>query len=179
MYNLKTNYDKISPIVKPALIEFLLPDGNFKAYKNQSEWSDIELVTLFILIVTISLDSENWMFSEFKDDLLLIFPELIDWPNYNRRKRRLNGYKNSISEWVAHQIDGENSIVISDSIPLLNCLNPRILRSKICNQVSNKQSSTSYNPSLKIHYFEFKMQGMISQKPLPFSAGLNQSMFLM
>jgi hypothetical protein len=179
MHNLKTNYDKISPIVKSALIEFLLPDGNFQAYKNKSEWSDIELVTLFILIDTISLDSESWMFSEFKDALLLIFPELIDWPNYNHRKRRLNGYKNSISEWVASQIDGESRIVISDSIPLRNCINLRILRSKIYKEDSHLQPSTSFNPSLMIHYYRFKMHLMISQKCLPFSAGLNQSMFLM
>jgi len=174
MYNLKTNYDKISSIVKSALIEFLLPDGSFKVYKNNSEWSDIELVTLFILNDTISLDSENWMFSEFKDDLFLIFPELIYWPNYNSRKRRLNGYKNSISEWEAHQIVGENSTVISDSIPLRSCIIPRILRSKICKEDSHIEPSKNYNPSLKIHYYRFKVHLMISQNCVPFSVGLNQ-----
>ncbi|MDP1813000.1 MAG: hypothetical protein Q8K92_00980 [Leadbetterella sp.] len=179
MYNLKTNYDKISPLVKSALIDFLFPDGNFKANKKNSKWSDIEVVKLFILIETISLDSENWMFSEFKDDLLLISPEWIDWPNYNPRKRRLNGYINAISEWVAHQIDGENRKVISDSIQLQNCIHPRFLRSKICKEVSHVQASTSFNPSLNIHYYGFKMQLMISQKCVPFSARSNQPMFMM
>ena len=107
-----------------------------------------------ILAEIISLDSENWMFSKLKDDLLLIFPELIDRSNYNRRKRRLNVYINSISEWVAQQIDRK---VILDSIPLQICMNSRILRSKICKEDSNLQPSRSYNPSLKMHYYGFKM----------------------
>lgn len=55
MYNLKPNYDKIFPIVKSAMNDFLLPDGNFKSYKNKPKWSDIEVVTLSILAETISL----------------------------------------------------------------------------------------------------------------------------
>ena len=51
MYNLRANYDKILPIVKSALNEFLLPDGNFEAYRNKPKWSDIEVVTLSILAV--------------------------------------------------------------------------------------------------------------------------------
>lgn len=175
MYNLKANYDKILPIVKSALNDFLLPDGNFKTYKNKPKWSDIEVVTLSVLAETISLDSENWMFSKLKDDLLMIFSELIDRSNYNRRKRRLSGYINSISEWVAQQIDGENRKVILDSIPLQICMNPRILRSKICKEDSNVQPSTSYNPSLKMHYYGFKMQLMITQKGVPLSVGLTSA----
>ena len=97
------------------------------------------------------------MFSEYKDDLLLIFLEWIDWPNYNRRIMRLNGYINSISECITHQIDGENRKVISDSNPLQICMNPRILRSEICKEDSIKQPSTSYNLTLKIHYYRFKI----------------------
>ena len=179
MYNLKTNYDKISPLVKSVLIDFLFQEGIFKANKKYSEWSDIEVVKLFNLIDTNSLDSENWMFSEFKDDLLLIFPEWIDCPNYNRRKRRLNGCRNAISEWVAHQIDEENKKVISDPNQLQNWIHPRFLRSKICKEVSQIQPSTSFNPSLNIHYCGFKMQLMISQKCEPFSARSNQPLFMM
>ncbi|MCF8324373.1 MAG: hypothetical protein K9I84_05395 [Leadbetterella sp.] len=120
---------------------------------------DIEVFTLF---ETIILDSENRMFSEYKDDLLLIFLEWIDWPNYNRRKMWLNGYLNSISEYMAHQIDGENRKVISDANPLQICMDPRILRSEIWKEDSIKQPSTSYNPSIKIHYYRFKMQLIIS-----------------
>ena len=41
MYNLKANYEKIFPIVKSALNDFLLLYGNFKSYKNKPKCSDI------------------------------------------------------------------------------------------------------------------------------------------
>ena len=155
--------------------EFLFPDGNFEIYRNKPKWSDIEVVTISILDEGISLDSENWMFSKLKNDLLSIFSQLIDRSNYNRRKRRLSGYINSISEWVAQQIDGENRKIILDSIPLQICMNPRILRSKICKKDSHVQPSGSYNASLKMHYYGFKMQLMITQKGLPLSVGLTSA----
>ena len=175
MYNLKANFDKILPIIKCSLSEFLLPDGNFEKYRNTPKWSDIEVVTLAILAEIISLDSESWLFSKMKSDLEMIFPVLIDRSNYNRRKRRLNPFINSISDWVASEIDGQNKKVILDSIPIPICMNPRIQRSTICKEDLQVLPTRSYNPSLKMHYYGFKMQLMITQKGVPISVGITSA----
>tara|TARA_R110002124_G_scaffold127917_1_gene288211 strand:- start:1367 stop:1660 length:294 start_codon:yes stop_codon:yes gene_type:complete len=97
MYNLKANFDKISPIIKSSLNELLLSDDKFQYYRNPHKWSDIETITLAILAEIISLDSESWLFTKMKSDLNLISPVLIDHSNYNHRKRRLNPYIDAIS----------------------------------------------------------------------------------
>ncbi|MFN3784268.1 MAG: IS982 family transposase [Spirosomataceae bacterium] len=133
------------------------------------------MVTLAILAEIISLDSESWLFTKMKSDLELIFPVLIDRSTYNRRKRRLSPFINSISEWVASQLDGQNKKVILDSIPIPICMNPRIRRSTICQDDVHVLPTRSYNPSLKMHYYGFKMQLMITQKGVPISVGITSA----
>lgn len=76
------------------------------------------MVTLIILTGIMSLDSESWLFTKMKSEFKTNFPVLIDPSNYNRRKRSLNPFINSISDWVASEIHGQNKKVILDSIPL-------------------------------------------------------------
>lgn len=175
MHNLRTNFDKILPIVKSALKDFLLPCGNVEVYKNPSKMPDIELITIAVLAESLSMDSENWLFSKLKKEYSAQFPNLIDRSNYNRRRKKLVPYLSLVGEWVSNIVDDGSKTVIIDSIPIPVCQNPRIARSKICKDDPLVQPTRAYHASHKMHYFGFKMQLLITKQGIPLSVGLTSA----
>jgi len=175
MHNLKTNFDKIFPIVKSALKDFILPCGNLNRYKNPSKMTDIEVITISVLAEALSIDSENWLFSKLKKEYSSQFPNLIDRSNYNRRRKKLMPYLGCVGEWVSNIVDDESKTVIIDSIPIPICQKPRISRSKICRDDPMVQPTHAYHASHKIHYFGFKMQLLITRQGVPLSLGITSA----
>lgn len=172
MHNLKTNFDKIFPIVKSALKDLLLPCGNLYHYRNKPKMTDSEVITLSLLAESLGIDSENLLFIKLKTEYSSHFTNLVDRSNFNRRRRRLMPYYPMVSEYVFNQIDDGSKTVIIDSIPIPICQKPRVFRSKICKDDPLVQPAPAYHASHKLHYYGFKMQLLISRQGVPLSVGL-------
>ncbi len=115
MHNLATNFDKILEISKLALAEYLLPNGNFFAYRHLPKLSDIEVVALPITSEALGIDSENLLFSKLKSEYSREFPNLTDLCNYNRRRKKLQDYIALVAQPVSKIINPDNNQLIIDS----------------------------------------------------------------
>ncbi|RKY52639.1 MAG: hypothetical protein DRP93_07820 [Candidatus Neomarinimicrobiota bacterium] len=71
MHNLKTNFDKIFPIVKDFLDNFINFDGNVFKSGGEPKFSDLKFITF-------SISSENLLFHKLKSDYASCFSNLID-----------------------------------------------------------------------------------------------------
>ncbi len=132
----------------------------------------IEVVTLAIRAEALGIDTENLLFSKLKKDYAKDFPALLHRCNFNRRRKKLNGYISLVASGLAHQINPKESQYIIDSIPLPVCQNVRIPRVRICRDDSQVLPARGYHASHKLHYYGFKMQLIITRQGIPISAGL-------
>lgn len=172
MHNLKTNFDKFLFITKSVLADHLRPDGNFGPYRHPPKFSDIEIVSLSLTAEALGIDSENMLFYKLKTEYAAEFPGLTHRCNYNRRRKRLNGYIALVADRIAKKINPLEQQFIIDSIPLPVCQNVRIQRTSICKDDPEVLPARGYHASHKLHYYGFKMQLIITRQGIPISAGL-------
>lgn len=137
--------------------------------------SDIEVVALSITAESLGIDSENLLFSKLKNDYSADFPNLIDRTNFNRRRRRLNGFIALVSKSIANQIDPSKSAYILDSIPLPICRNVRIYLSRVCKENPEVRPARSFHASYKAYYYGFKLQLVINRLGVPYSVTLSSA----
>lgn len=172
MHNLKTNFDKIFQICKTHLEEYIIDNDNFYNYPNMPKMSDIQIVTLSITAESLSIDSENLLFSKLKKDYSLDFPNLINRSNFNRRRKKLINYIAMVNQNIADTIEPSKDTYILDSMPIPICKNIRIKASKICKDDENVLPTTTYHASHKQYYYGFKLQLLITKKGIPHTAAL-------
>ena len=172
MHNLKANFDKFLRITKSVLQGYLRPDGNFERYSRLPNFSDIEVVTLALTAEALGIDTENLLFCKLRKDYSKAFPTLLHRCNFNRRRKKLNGYIALVASGLAHRINPKESQYIIDSIPLPVCRNVRIPRARVCRDDSQVLPARGYHASHKLHYYGFKMQLIITRQGIPLSVGL-------
>jgi Transposase DDE domain len=172
MHNLRANFDKIFQICKTHLSDYIFDGDNFYKYPNRPKMSDLEIVTLSITAESLSIDSENLLFSKLKKEYSSDFPNLIDRCNFNRRRKRLNNYIAMVNQNIANFIEPNKDCYILDSMPIPICKNIRIRASKICKDNENVLPTTTYHASHKIYYHGFKLQLLITKRGIPHTAAL-------
>ncbi|HPC36864.1 MAG TPA: hypothetical protein P5268_09450 [Candidatus Marinimicrobia bacterium] len=89
MHNLKTNFDRIRPIVNESLANFIDSNGNIKKVSAKPKFSDVDVITLSLVAECLSINSENLLFSKLKSEYREVFPLLIDRSQFNRRRKHL------------------------------------------------------------------------------------------
>jgi Transposase DDE domain len=166
------NFDKILDICKSHLSEYLIDDNNFAKYPNMPKMSDIQIVALAITSESLSIDSENLLFSKLKKEYYSDFPNLINRCNFNRRRKKLAGYISIVNQSIANLIEPNKDGYILDSMPIPICKNIRIKASKICKDNQAVLPTTTYHASHKVYYYGFKLQLLITKKGVPHTAAL-------
>src|SRR5699024_7852824 len=101
---LKTNFDKILPIVKKTLDDQLNEKDNLQAYPNPPDLQDAHIITLSLLQEALSIDSEHFFWSKLTSDYPEAFPDLPHLTNYNRRRKQYRtapdkGYSASLDHY--------------------------------------------------------------------------------
>lgn len=172
MHNLEANFSKFLTIAKSVFRDEIDVEGNFKFYPNKPKMSDIQIVALSCLAESLSIDSENWLFSRLRSGYSKLFPSLIHRATYNRRRRRLSEKTAQLSKLVCLKFSGHDTEYVIDSIPVPICQEPRIARLKICRDDELVLPSTAWHASHKSYYHGFKMHLVISKSGFPFAAGM-------
>jgi hypothetical protein len=67
----------------------MIPDGNFQSHRNMPKLSNIDIVTLAVLAVTLVLDSENLSFLRL-NRCMPLFVNLPDRLSFDHRDADLN-----------------------------------------------------------------------------------------
>lgn len=172
MHNLKTNFDKIFELSKSIFEGQLSLDDNFVFYPRKPKMSDLEIVTLACVAESLSIDSENLLFSKLKTEYKTEFPNLIDRSNFNRRRKKLSSKLAELSKHICLNFSSSNAEYIIDSIPVPICSNVRINRTRICKDDPDVLPSRSFHASHQVYFYGFKMQLVISRDGFPFATGM-------
>jgi hypothetical protein len=103
--------------------------------------SDLEVICLSLTAEYMGIDSEYNLFPQLDTDC---FIGKIERTVYNKRKRRLMPYQNTIRLKLAESFNEFEDVFIVDSMPLGICKIARSSRSKICKEEIFSTPSKGY-----------------------------------
>ena len=115
MHNLKTNFDKLYQIVKSSLSDKLDTQDNLQHYPRLPKMNDCSIIALSICQESLGIDSENYFWGKVKSNIS-DFPNLIDRSNYNRRRRKLISYLNTLTTLISDKLNENEDVFIVDSM---------------------------------------------------------------
>lgn len=150
MSNFLRNYRKILETLQ--LVESKM---NFLNQIRKPKLSDIELIAIDLTSEYMSIDSEYQLFRTLPLDL----SSKIERSVYNRRKRKLFFYRDSLRKKLANQI-GIQDYFIVDSMPLEVCKLSRSSRSCICKEDYQTSPDKGYCASQNNNYYGYKLHAV-------------------
>lgn len=149
------NYERILEILREISTDRQLP-----VQRRCPSMSDLEVICLSLTAEYMGIDSENNLFRQLPD----YFVGKIERTVYNRRKRRLLPYQNTIRLKLAESFNEFEDVFIVDSMPLEVCKIARSSRSKICKEEIFSMPSKGYCASQRMYYYGYKLHAVCSLK---------------
>ncbi len=152
MHNFQANYDKILKVLKELDCKM--------DYLNQirkPKLSDKQLIAIDLTAEYMGIDSECQLFRILPDGL----SGNIERSVYNRRKRKLFSFRESLRKLVRKLNKSEHCYIV-DSMPLEVCKLSRSSRSKICKEQNYSLPEKGYCASQSIHYYGYKLHAVCS-----------------
>jgi hypothetical protein len=158
MHNLKSNFDKIFPIVKQQLKEL-----KYKKSKvgRPAKFCDASVITLCLTAASLGIDSENYLFAKLNSEYKKSFPKLITRSKYNIRVRSLSGLIEKIREQLINSFSSKENIFCIDSMPSEICRLARASRVKICKDNFSALPAKGYCASQMQYFFGYKLQAVV------------------
>ncbi|MDR2956177.1 MAG: IS982 family transposase [Prevotella sp.] len=150
MSNFDANYRKIL-----ETLQTVAPKMNFLNQIRQPKLSDIELIAIDLTSEYMSIDSEYQLFRVLPFDLF----SKIERSVYNRRKRKLFFYRESLRKQLANSIASEDYFIV-DSMPLEVCRLSRSSRSNICKEDYQTSPDKGYCASQGQNYYGYKLHAV-------------------
>ena len=163
MHNIKANFDKFYQIITQQLKNCIISDGNFKFYPRKPKMNDCEILALALCSEAMSIDSENYFWGKVISNTS-DFPNLIDRSNYNRRRRNLIAYFNSLTTLVSDELNKGEDIFIVDSMPLPVCNIVRAGRSQVLRENYDSSPDKGYSAITKTYFYGYKLHLITSIK---------------
>lgn len=162
MHNLKSNFDRIKPIVKESLTNFTDSNGNINKIGAKPKFSDVDLISLSLIAESLSINSENLLFVKLRSEYREDFPLLIDRSQFNRRRKYLAKFINIVREALVQKLLAGEDTFILDSLPVEICKFARARRIKICKESIETAPEFGYCASQNSYYFGYKFHGVCS-----------------
>lgn len=155
MNNLLSNHEIILEVLREISTERQLP-----MQRRRPSMSDLEVICLSLTAEYMGIDSDNNLFRQLPE----CFTGKIERSVYNRRKRRLMPYQNTIRLKLAESFNESEDIFIVYSMPLEVCKIARSSRSKICKEEIFSMPTKGYCASQKMYYYGYKLHAVCSLK---------------
>ena len=160
MDNFRENFDIILTAVKQNLSNILNKDGNIKRPGPKPKFSDAEVIALSLLSEILMIDSENYLFKKLNKNHKTSFPNLIERSVYNRRRKLLFNYIETLRENIVGELTyGEDTFIV-DSMPLPISKFSRAKRLKICKDDYDTAPSYGYCAAQKMTYYGYKLHAI-------------------
>ena len=153
MNNLLANYGRILEILKKISEENLL-----EYQRRKPKMSDLELISLSITAEYMGIDSESNLFRLLPSSILARIERSV----YNRRRRKLLEFTESIRSKLAIQFNEFEDCYIVDSMPLEVCKLSRSSRSKICKELEYSKPDKGYCAAQGSTYYGYKLHAVCS-----------------
>lgn len=153
MNNLQANYERILEVLRKISNDHLL-----EYQRRRPRLSDLELISLSLTAEYMGIDSENHLFRI----LPVFFINKIERTVYNRRRRRLMDFTNSIRLQLSEIFNEFENYFIVDSMPLEVCKISRSTRSKVCKEAEFSFTDRGFCASQKISFYGYKLHAVCS-----------------
>ena len=153
MSNLECSYTKIL-----SVLQQLNDESNFLNQIRIPKLSDIKLISLILTAEYLNIDSERDLFRKLPPILF----DQIDRSVYNRRKRGLFFYIESLREQMAAHMTADEDHFIIDSMPLEVCRISRAGRSTVCTENVDTAPNHGYCASQNMRYYGYKLHAVCS-----------------
>ena len=163
MHNIKANFDKFYQIITLQLKDYIFDEGNFKFYPKKPKMNDCEILSLALCSEAMSIDSENYFWGKVKSNIS-DFPNLIDRSNYNRRRRKLISYLNTLTTLISDKLNENEDVFIVDSMPLPVCNIARAGRSQVLKEHFDSSPDRGYSAITKTYFYGYKLHLITSLK---------------
>ena len=153
MHDFKANYDKILNVLQQVE-----SNSNFISKRKKPKLSDLELIATNLTAEYMSIDSECQLFRILPDSL----SSRIERSVYNRRKRNLFSYQETIRKRLVDHFNEFEDYFVVDSMPLEVCKLSRSSRSNVCKEVDFSQPDKGFCASQQLHYYGYKLHAVCS-----------------
>ena len=153
MHNFQANYDKILKVLKELDCKM-----DYLHQIRKPKLSDKQLIAIDLTAEYMGIDSECQLFRILPDGL----SGKIERSVYNRRKRKLFSFRESLRKALVRKLNKSEHCYIVDSMPLEVCKLSRSSRSKICKEQGYSLPEKGYCASQSIHYYGYKLHAVCS-----------------
>ena len=155
-------FDFIQPFVKESLSNFIDSNGNIKKVGAKPKFSDLDIITLSLVADSLSINSENLLFSKLRSEYQKDFPLLIDRSQFNRRRKHLRKIIDLVRQSLVKKLLPAENIFILDSLPIEICKFARAKRINICKENTQTSLEYGYCASQNTYYFGYKFHDVCS-----------------
>lgn len=159
MHNLYAIFAKFHHVCKQFAGNLVNEQGNIPRRGVVPRFSDLEVIALSMTAETVSIDSENLLFSrlsEYKEE----FPNLISRRQFNDRRKLTGTLCEAIRKQIAEFVDGGESFFCIDSKPIEVCRIARGKRCKMGKENFTKAPSFGYCASQRTYYYGYKLHAL-------------------
>src|SRR5574344_300571 len=159
MHNFHAIFRKILEICKQFSYDLVNTEGNSRRRGVAPRFSDIEVIALSLTAETLSIDSENYLFSKLAESKKEI-PNLISRRQFNDRRKSTSELCEKIRKRIADSIDGGEKYFCIDSKPIEVCRMSRSKRCKMGRKNYKKAPNFGYCASQRGHYYGYKLHAL-------------------
>jgi hypothetical protein len=160
MHKIEIIFEQMLPIITEALGDHINNNGNIPKRGRNSKFSDAKVITLSLAAEFLSLDSENRLFDLIKDSAFFCSHGLIERSAFNRRRRLLCHYFNTVLEYLSERIVPNEDALIVDSLPIEVCRFARAKRARVCKEDFETAPDYGYSAAQRNTYFGYKLHGL-------------------
>jgi len=160
MRKIEIIFEEMLPIITEALSDHIDNNGNIPKIGRNPKFSDVKVIALALAAEFLSMDSENRLFDLIGDSAFFSLNGLIERSAFNRRRRSLRHYFNTVLEYLSDKISPAEDAFIVDSFPIEVCRFARAKRVRVCKENFDTAPDYGYCAAQKNTYFGYKLHGL-------------------
>ncbi len=160
MRKIEIIFAEMLPIITEALSDHIDNNGNIPKIGRNPKFSDVKVIALALAAEFLSMDSENRLFDLIGDSAFFSLNGLIERSAFNRRRRSLRHYFNTVLEYLSDKISPAEDAFIVDSFPIEVCRFARAKRVRVCKENFDTAPDYGYCAAQKNTYFGYKLHGL-------------------
>lgn len=160
MRKIEIIFEKMLPIIEEAMSSHVDNNSNIPRIGRNPKFSDVKVITLALAAEFLSIDSENRLFDFIKDSTFFSMHGLIERSAFNRRRRQLCHYFNTVLQYFSEQICPDEDAFIIDSLPIEVCRFARAKWVRVCKEDFDTAPDYGYCAAQRNTYFGYKLHGL-------------------
>lgn len=164
MHDMRTMYEKCLKLTFEMYEDELDEKGNFEFYPNAPTLSDTGVIALALMAESVSIDSENLLFSILKTNYKDAFPEIPDRSRYNVRRRRHASRIEELCKRIGMSLNKDNTLIdLVDSVPIPVVKNSRERSYRVCREDQETAPRKGFSAVDQRYFIGYKLHLMVDE----------------